>query len=894
MQIGLNNLGLTGLRPIPFSLSTIFSSPSTPGLWLETYDPNALYPRRNQFTYSEFTGGNGFTASANAVLSAMTGYDAAVAVTQNGSSNVDVFKSPTVAVGDKCVFRFVVTMDDGAGPPVYVAGGAAAANDFQVFLQGVPDSVAATVTALSAGQYQVVLTFTAAVSTGVTGIRKLMTNSARSFKTSGWQFERYATAYSGSYQKVTDWNTEYLASTYSVTPSNARRNLLTWTEDTTNAVWTFANVTVVHNVADPNGGTAATRITATADSSTGLFQQVSGSNSVQAVNSCMMRRVSGTSAVYISNPFGGTTDISSQLAGGSWVPISSVPAIANGGLYTFEILLSLTGDAIEFAFPQTEVGSTPTAYQKITDGTMGTFIPPAIHYTAGVTEWQDSGFNTPDTAINQTIGGWMDKRMSIGSEINGDPTYQTPAYWTAQDSSVSVSGGVYTMTAANGNFSCDHLMATLPIGLYQVTYTIQWISSGTVSSYIGGGIGVLRSSAGTYAEYVWCNGANTAIALRADATVGTNAVITFFSVKAVAGNHLIQSTTTTRPVLSARVNLLTKTEQFTDAVWAKSFAGTGTSPVVTDNYAVSPRGDMTAARLQTALHGGGSSSGNYSLLASASPPSGGAGNHFTGAIYVKSNTLGNQNVLVYLSGSSAVSKTVVQVTPNTWTRISPADYATDAGTVTLLIGARGNAVTFGGDDVLDILIWGADIRFTADTAKGYPEYQRVNTASDYDTLGFAFAPRFDGVDDALATASLSPGTLTNNMDAFLLFRRLNNSKAVSAYNGSTTGYFGVFDPATNGLTTAGVGSAYSNFVDGNAVADDRIALATAIPVGSWHVLEVRNLDLSGAPWTQFAIGGYTGFPLGGEIAAVVLCPAQSSSVRQQIRAYLGNKVGLSL
>jgi hypothetical protein len=56
------------------------------------------------------------------------------------------------------------------------------------------------------------------------------------------------------------------------------------------------------------------------------------------------------------------------------------------------------------------------------------------------------------------------------------------------------------------------------------------------------------------------------------------------------GNHRFQTTSANRPVVSARVNLLTKTEEFNDSVWVKDGVGT----TVTANQAVAPDGQLTA------------------------------------------------------------------------------------------------------------------------------------------------------------------------------------------------------------------------------------------------------------------------------------------------------------
>jgi len=69
--------------------------------------------------------------------------------------------------------------------------------------------------------------------------------------------------------------------------------------------------------------------------------------------------------------------------------------------------------------------------------------------------------------------------------------------------------------------------------------------------------------------------------------------------KSGRGNHATQPTATSRPVVSARVNLLTKTEQFDDAVWSPS-----TRIVVTPNDTISPNGLQTADKIaETADNG---------------------------------------------------------------------------------------------------------------------------------------------------------------------------------------------------------------------------------------------------------------------------------------------------
>jgi hypothetical protein len=116
-----------------------------------------------------------------------------------------------------------------------------------------------------------------------------------------------------------------------------------------------------------------------------------------------------------------------------------------------------------------------------------------------------------------------------------------------------------------------------------------------------------------------------------------------------------------------------------------------------------------------------------------------------------------------------------------------------------------------------------------------------------------------------------------------------------AYTTSGSGvYLGAID-ATAGAASAGAGTP-TYYANGVAVpggtGTTRTQLATAVPVGEWVVLEIRNANLSA--WSAFSLSAYTGFILDAGIGGIILCPAQTTEKRNQIRTYLGAKVGLAL
>jgi len=78
-----------------------------------------------------------------------------------------------------------------------------------------------------------------------------------------------------------------------------------------------------------------------------------------------------------------------------------------------------------------------------------------------------------------------------------------------------------------------------------------------------------------------------------------------------------------------------------------------------------------------------------------------------------------------------------------------------------------------GDGTSGIYLWGADLRVANDGAD-LPAYQRVNTATDYDTTGFPLYLRTDGVDDGMVTNAID-FTATDKMTVCAGVRKLSDA-----------------------------------------------------------------------------------------------------------------------
>lgn len=160
--------------------------------------------------------------------------------------------------------------------------------------------------------------------------------------------------------------------------------------------------------------------------------------------------------------------------------------------------------------------------------------------------------------------------------------------------------------------------------------------------------------------------------------------------KSGRGNHATQSTSTARPTLSARYNLLTATDT------------------------LSTQSVTTVATTYTLTFSGG------------------------GTI-----TLSGTKTGVYTSGTS----TLTGVTAGTLT-------LTVVGTVT-----------------------NADLRVSNDGV-GLPTYQSVTNANTYDTTGFPYYLKFDGVDDSLSTPSAFTMTTAANLSEYIVYTPTTSSPSV--------------------------------------------------------------------------------------------------------------------
>jgi hypothetical protein len=272
-------------------------------------------------------------------------------------------------------------------------------------------------------------------------------------------------------------------------------------------------------------------------------------------------------------------------------------------------------------------------------------------------------------------------------------------------------------------------------------------------------------------------------------------------------HHATASADARRPVLSARVNQLVATEAFDAASWTRTNLlvpiTTEPSPVGTNT------GDKLVATTTNGLHWAGQSIPVVS------------GVSYTYVVYVKAAEYTQIQfgriapgipaiaVVINASDGSIVSQSGVSnlvVTPDGgWYRVSftvTADANGTTGVANFLVNTA-NATSFAGNDSDGLFIWGADLRVTNDGVN-LPAYQRVTTATDYDTAGFPLYLRFDGTDDCLFTGNVD-FSATDEVTVCAGVRKLSDAATgtiaeLSASLAANAGVFSVFAPVSAGAT----------------------------------------------------------------------------------------------
>lgn len=367
--------------------------------------------------------------------------------------------------------------------------------------------------------------------------------------------------------------------------------------------------------------------------------------------------------------------------------------------------------------------------------------------------------------VDPPVGLLLDKRKGLvrGPEllVNGD--------FSAGATSWDVSGAdaTHIATFSNGalRYQSDTTSPVLNISQagvpivagkwYEVTVAVSsWTSGGLKTDTLNGNSAAgltLTQGPGTYRVIGLATATTSRFGFSRNST-NVDLTIDSISVRELLGNHAYQTTTTSRPTLSAKYNLLTYSEQFDAAAWAK------VECAVSPNVALGPNGVPAGKMIPSA------NAAQHYMTCSA----GTATESRTAVVVAKADGISKVTLWPGASATFAhfdlvagttskeanVLSTTMRELGDGWyeLRVTWASVAATSLRIYASGGSMGAAAT-PGDGVAGILLERADLRPTGDGI-GLPAYQRVADAGTYDTAGFPLYLRFDGVDDSLLTGNI--------------------------------------------------------------------------------------------------------------------------------------------
>jgi hypothetical protein len=349
------------------------------------------------------------------------------------------------------------------------------------------------------------------------------------------------------------------------------------------------------------------------------------------------------------------------------------------------------------------------------------------------TLFQDSVGTTPVTAlgnpsVEQPVGLMLDKSqgLALGAQVLTNNGFATDlSGWT-----VSVSGG-NTITWVAGGAQC----VGDGVGLCQLIQTPGFTAGATyrvsITSTRTAGAGTYRVQGGPFptatliptdgstATFTLLCPSNSALTFTTNSGASTY-VIRSISIQLLSGNHATQATAGNRPTYRARYNLLTWSEDFSNAAWTKS----GTSTVTGTQQLNFPVG--TDWIYATAVVTGTLAGATYTL-----------GMQLSGS--------GTISIGMYDNISAGqVSLITLTATP-TWYYV----------TKTFGVGSTDRRVQIGrvnGGTATLVNCSASDFRVGSLASI---TYQSITTATSYNAVGFLPYLAFNGTSSAMATASIA-------------------------------------------------------------------------------------------------------------------------------------------
>jgi len=241
-----------------------------------------------------------------------------------------------------------------------------------------------------------------------------------------------------------------------------------------------------------------------------------------------------------------------------------------------------------------------------------------------------------------------DELITNGDFENGDTDWVlNPGSGTAIVSNGKLN---FTNSTSSGTQVTQRNRSYIVGKTYKITYTITDYVQGYVRLSVGNQITTAVSANGTFTEYkTYTSGLDSTYIYTANSTLSIDNV----SVKEVTaytttdkGAFLLEPIST---------NEIAYSNDYTDSYWIKASSGSGLSPIVTSNYAISPDGTQNADRIQfdATTSGLGSDRSRIRTALSLSDVT-----DYTFSFYAKSTDGTDQQIGILFDNSQIAVKTV--------------------------------------------------------------------------------------------------------------------------------------------------------------------------------------------------------------------------------------------
>lgn len=478
----------------------------------------------------------------------------------------------------------------------------------------------------------------------------------------------------------------------------------------------------------------------------------------------------------------------------------------------------------------------------------GSFSPlslaPTVWYDPSdlTTLFQDSYGTTKVTASGQPVGLMLDKSQGLvlGPERLTTTTFESGlGAWQrhagAADAVDILNGSMRVRDIGGMNGMARHSYTTTANVWHEATLTVSSPAGAHLLLYAGdqgsgsnnlyttlGGIGQVFNN--TTFKVRWFQTTASASVTIMSAMADTSIFVSSISVKELPGNHASQPTAGKRPILgrnpfTGRRNLLTYTEDFSNAAWEK------TGATITVNATAAPDGTATADKLVE-----NSSVSEHRVYISVVTDG-----NVAGSIYVKRGErskvgFGSQGGLAINAKFDLVTGTFItnpsgEVTAtalqNGWYRLSVRNLSgTHVGPYIYLLDDSA-ASSYAGDGASGVYIWGAQLELGSTPTA----YQKVVSAYDVTEAGVndCWYLQGDGVDDFLQTGNINL-TGTDKLSVFAGVRKVDDAARIVMELSTSISYPGTFFLVTG---ADGGGTGYSSLAHGGGLSGLAISFQTA-------------------------------------------------------------------